>query len=334
MRRAGGWILGFCIVAAMAGGAWIGLRPVLTRETLLIGVTRGERDPSSDAMLSGMRFALDEVGNRAGNCRVELFDPSAQPSRQPAVSMTLGTPHLLQATASDGDGTLGKPLKTVSMSVYPLRVLPDLTELGAAAAVWSRESGASRTVLLSDEPSDRSQQVAEGFVKEGPRPLAHLDATGGGAGGPEPLTDRILAQKPDLVFYSGEDAPYGRAFELFDALRKRGYAGRLAMADADPEVSFLAVPTRVVDGTLLVSPIGPPSREFAAAYEPATGRHAGPHAWPGYLLMKAVLERIERARSGRAAALRDAFWENPSPPRPCALYVARDGKFAFLQDLK
>jgi len=339
MRRAGGWVLGLLVAAAMAGGAWIGLRPVLTRETLLVGVTRGERDPSNDALLSGMRFALDEVGSRAGNCRVELFDASAQPGRQSAVSITLGAPSFLQAVAGDGDGSGGVPMKTVSMAMYPLQVLPTLMELGAAAAVWSRESGASRTVLLYDEPSERSQQVAEGFAKADPQPVARLDATGGEEGLPssearEPLLDRILAQKPDLVFYAGEEAPYGRAFELFGALRKRGYAGRLAMADADPEVSFLAVPTRVVEGTLLVSPIGPPSREFAAAYEPATGRHAGPHAWPGYLLMKAVLERVDRARSGRGSALRDAFWEYPSAPRHGALYVAREGRFSFVRDLE
>jgi ABC-type branched-subunit amino acid transport system substrate-binding protein len=281
-----------------------------------------------------MRFALDEVGNRAGTCRIELSDAPARPGRQPDVSILLGASGLLQAIASDGEGSGGAPMKTVSMAMYPLRVLPDLRELGEAAAAWARKSGAARTVLLIDEPSDPSQQVAEGFEKEGPRPLARLDATEFGAGGPESLIDRILAQKPDLVFYAGEEAPYGRAFTLFDALRKRGYVGRLAMADADPEVSFLAVPTRVVDGTLLVSPIGPPSREFAAAYEPATGRHAGPHAWPGYLLMRAVLERVDRARSSRAAALREAFLENPSVPRPGALYVAREGKFVFLQDLK
>jgi ABC-type branched-subunit amino acid transport system substrate-binding protein len=148
------------------------------------------------------------------------------------------------------------------------------------------------------------------------------------------LLDRVLREKPDLVFYAGEAAPYGRAFELFEGLRKRGYAGRLAMGDADPEVSFLAVPARVVEGTLLISAIGPPSPEFAAAYEPATGRRAGPHAWPGYLLMKAVLAGIDRAGSCHGDKLRPAFAKDPSKPRPCALYVARSGKFEFLQDLR
>jgi hypothetical protein len=144
----------------------------------------------------------------------------------------------------------------------------------------------------------------------------------------------VLSDKPDLLVFAGEEAPYTRTFEFFDGLRKSGYAGRFVTADADPEVSFLAVPTPVVEGTLLVSPIGPPSPEFAAVYEPATGRRAGPHAWPGYLMMNALLNIIERAASRSPSDLRAAFRAYAPVPRPCALYVFKGGKFEFVEDLK
>lgn len=330
MRRAGGWILGLLVAAAMAGGGWIGLRPILNRETLVVRFVRGERDPSSDAMLSGLRFALDEVGGKAGPCRIELLETSQQPGRQGTVFISVCDPFLIEARVQEPD--FGVPIKRGGTGPEPIRVLPTLRELGEAAAAWVLASGATRTVLLCDEKNRFSQDIADGY-DERSRPVpARLDTMG--EEGTPALLDRVLLEKPDLVFYAGEAAPFGRAFELFEGLRKRGYAGRLVMGDADPEVSYLAVPARVVEGTILISPIGPPSAEFAAAYEPATGRHAGPHAWPGYLMMKALLAGIDRTGSCHWDKLRAAFEKDPPKPRPCALYVARDGKFAFLQDLK
>jgi hypothetical protein len=50
--------------------------------------------------------------------------------------------------------------------------------------------------------------------------------------------------------------------------------------------------------------------------------------------MKAVLQVIDRAGSSRRDALHQALRELAPKPRPCALYVAREGKFCFVQDLK
>ena len=44
------------------------------------------------------------------------------------------------------------------------------------------------------------------------------------------------------------------------------FAGALVTSEADPEVSCLAVRTRLVDGTFLVSPFAPPPPEFSAGY--------------------------------------------------------------------
>jgi len=221
----------------------------------------------------------------------------------------------------------------------PIRVVPGLQQLGLASALWVLKSGHRRAVLLFDENSPRSEEVARGFDTIGADLKLRLDADVGGDSATrttrqEALIDRILAEKPDLVFYAGEEAPYSRSFELFEVFRRKGFAGKLMMADADPEVSFLAVPAKVVEGTLLVSPISPPSRDFASAYEPATGRHAGPHAWPGYLTMKEILMALEHAQSGARGPLIDAFNQAARKPRNSALYVFRGGKFVFVQDLK
>jgi len=98
----------------------------------------------------------------------------------------------------------------------------------------------------------------------------------------------------------------------------------LVTVDVDPEVSFLAFPSRFPPGTLLISTISPPSAEFAAKYEPATGRKAGPHAWPGYLAMKAALEVLDRTAFPRLGRPRAIDRRNSTDASVHALYVVKE----------
>ncbi len=335
MRRAGGWILGVLIVAAMAVGGGIALRPLFTRETVRIGYFRATdaRGPSNDAMFSGAAFAVEEAGRRAGRFRIEFTEVKPIDSKLPPVWM--GTS---EALLEPGDFQPYR-FRISVMDTHPrniegqLRILPGFTEQGAAAARWARASEAAVILLLRDTASPRGASIAGGFSAL--LPLARIDHVDPlePADKRATLIGRILSYSPDLVFYSGEEAPYGTSDALFSALRAKGYAGKLLMAEADPEVSYLAVPCRVPEGTLLLSPIGPPSKEFASQYEPATGRHAGPHGWVGYLAMKAALGVIENSKTASGEEFQSLV-DRQTPTRPCALYVARDGKFAFLQDLK
>jgi hypothetical protein len=336
MRRVGGWILVGVAVAAMAGGGWVALKPLLRRETLVVGFFRADagRDPSNDALYSGAAFALEEAGGKAGGFHVVLVEP--KPTDAPLPGVWIGTSEALQ---QHGDHQ-PRPFLVSLLETLPrpvagqLQILPGCAEVGRAAAAWSVSSGARRIFLLRERGSARSTRIAEAFEAAGKVAAQEsLEATLGATGRRE-LVTRIMAAAPDLVFYSGEDAPYGTSEALFTELRTRGYAGTLIMADGDPEVSFLAVPSRVPDGTLLLSPIGPPSASFAARYEPATKRHAGPHGWIGYLGMKAALEVIDRTGSTQIKDLRSTAARLPADAAPCALYVARDGKFVFLQNLK
>jgi ABC-type branched-subunit amino acid transport system substrate-binding protein len=213
-------------------------------------------------------------------------------------------------------------------------ILAGFARQGAAAGSWVRASGTRSVLLLRDAASLRGCSIADGFVRS--MAFVRMEALDSfeDPGKRAALIRRILANPPGIVFYSGEDAPYGTSEALFSELRANGYAGTLVMGEADPEVSFLALPCRVPEGTYLVSPIGPPSPAFASAYEPATGRHAGPHGWVGYLAMKATLEVLEQATTGKAEELQ-AIARRLPPLRPsCALYVVRNGAFEFVQELK
>src|SRR5262245_41422601 len=100
----------------------------------------------------------------------------------------------------------------------------------------------------------------------------------------------------------------------------------LAMAEPDPEVSFLATRPDLVDGTYLVSPFAPAPPELAKAI----GTTPGPHVTAGYFAMKAALEAIDRANSIDPEELRRAAAKLPyfdaqgrEALRKCALYRAK-----------
>ena len=308
----------------MAAGAGFAFRPVFRREALTIAylVSLDARPPSSASMINGARFAIEEAGSKAGGCKINLIVPAGIEDPVFQVSMSVQDSHLLGAQFQGPKGTAW------------LFVLPGLEDQGKAAAAWAKETGAQKTILLCDLATSSSLAILEGFKSGAGKSGVPFEGPIDTAIDRDLLLDRVISAKPDLVFYAGEAAPYSTAHFIFDAIRKKGYTGRLAMGDADPEVSFLAVPHHVVEGTYLISPIGPPSKEFAAAYEPASKRRAGPHAWPAYLTMKAVLEVIDLAGSNRPEDLHQAAALHPTPLRPCALYVSREGNFEFIQNLK
>jgi hypothetical protein len=334
MRRAGGWMLGLVVVAAMATGAWIALRPLYTRETITIGYFRSGvgRDPSNDAMFSGAQFALEEAGGRAGRFRVQFADFKTAYSKLPMV--WIGT---REALAEPGD--VHSPRLCISlMDGLPhdddgeLRILATYEDQGRAAAEWAKSKGYSHVYLVQDVGGTKGGGIGELFQQAFPTSPGGAIDVGGPPDQWRELVDRILLYNPALLFYAGEEAPYSTAEPMFKTLREKGFAGTILMGEKEPEVSFLALPCRVPEGTLLISPIGPPSKEFAAKYEPATGRHAGPHGWVGYQAMKAALDVIDRAES---AVEFQSILDRLGPiRRPCHLYRARNGRWEFEQEVK
>lgn len=323
-RRAGGWILALLVVGAMAGGGGFALRRTFNRElvTVVMVQSPSDRGPTGKAILRGAGFALEETGRRAGRYRVSLHErePVTQSSLPDTVVAWIGTSEALLSRGHQQ----GRPFQVSVFDTHPAD--PCWERQGACAARWAKKIGRARATLLHDSESLTSRAIgaafetaarAQGVQVEGP-----LDAT-------LENIDRILASKPDLIFYSGEEAPYVTATKIFAALREKGFAGRLATGEADPEVSYLATRTGPVDGTYLVSPFAPASPDLAARM----GFVPGPHVTAGYDAMKRVLDTIDRADSVAeddlhrvAAALQTT--------RPCALYVAKNGVYEFVELLE
>jgi hypothetical protein len=337
MRRAGGWLLGLFVVGAMAGGGWYAMRHVVKREVVDVVFLKCGRDPTDKAVVRGGQAALAEAGERAGRYRIRLVE--APLSGAAAGDVWIGTSGALLQ-----QGDLQPPPFFISVvDTHPLdaaghfRIVPGCDRQGRAAAAWAKKSKASRVFFLVDRPSLRSMAIAESF-KHAARELgvAVLEPVSSSTERPD-LQQQVLASGADLLFYSGEEAPYGTAYALFLALRALGYKGTFLMAEADPEVSFLATRPSLVDGTYLVSPYAPAPPQLA----PVVGTTHGPHVTAGYFAMKAALGAIDLANSRETADLRRAAWKLPyfdaqgrATLRPCALYVAKNGLFEFVELLE
>jgi hypothetical protein len=331
VKRAGGWLLGLLVIAVMgAAGAYV-VRRVTPRETatVVLFLRYGDYDPTAEALKRGARFALEETRSRAGHYRVHLIEFSQ--GFVPSSSIWLGTSEDILRL---GD-VQPPPFTMTVVDTHPwnpagsFRITPGCDRQGKAAAAWAKKSGAARIVLLRDKSNLRSQAIATAFAASAQIVEEPLDDS-------LENVDRILAAKANLVFYSGEQAPYSTAYNLFAALRGKGYDGTLLMGDADPNVSFLAIRPDLLDGTYLVSPFAPAPPDLAARM----GKTPGPHVTAGYLALKATLEAIDYANSTEPADLRRAAAKLPyfdaagASTRPCALYVARNGLFQFVEVLK
>jgi hypothetical protein len=334
MNRAGAWILGLLVVASMAGGGWVALRRHLHREPakIVITSTATARGPTVGALQRGAEAALAEWGGRAGRFKIRLvlqgdLEGAGAAMGTSEALLLLGDhqPPIFFVTALDNH-----PVEIAGS----LRITPSPARQGQVAAAWAKRKGSKRVFLLFDAGTNRSEAIADAFGTEARRLGLTVDGPAEAAGLP---LRAVLESGCDLVFYSGEQAPYGTGFKVFSAIRKTGFSGPLVMADADPEVSFLATRPDLVDGTYLVSPFAPAPPEVAAR----TGATPGPHVTAGYYAMRAALEAIDLANSLEPDDLRRAAARLPyfdaqgrAALRTCALYVARAGKFEFVEPLE
>jgi len=331
VKRAGGWLLAVVAIGAMGGAAWYALRGAFHRQKIGILFIESGRGPGPTyhAIWRGAEIALSESTNRAGRYRVEMLD--IPPGRGDEISMIaawIGTSEALLYQGHLQD----PPFYVSAVDTHPhdpkgiFSVTPRCARQGKAAAAWAKKSGATRAALLVERTSLRSRAIGEAFKASIPI-VGQLDVDD---------AHRVLELKPDLIFFAGEEAPYSTAFKVFTALRAKGYAGPLLMGEADPEVSYLATRPDLVEGTYLVSPFAPAPPELAARM----GSTPGPHVTAGYLAMRAAIRAIDRAdtlvtsKLVRAAAELPDFDATGASTRPCAIYVARNGIFEFVEELK
>jgi hypothetical protein len=335
----------------MAGGAWLGLRPYLTRESVAVALIRydGVPSPSSDAVESGFRLALEERAHRAGRFRARYgrLDPSQALFLTQDVRTSPPAPFDGDVVAVVTCCPEGQCEGEALLTLAPLgledgepescfRLLPGLKRQGEAAARWAQARRAGRPFVVREMFDDEIDLVVQGFRAEAARAGLEILEVDPYHEPVESLAGEIRDAKADLVFFGGEKAPYAKANRLFAALRDQGFRGTLLVADPDPGVSLLAVPGSLPAGTYVVSSLAPPPADFASRYRAFAGKDPGPHVYYGYLAGRAALEAIEAANSkDREAVRRAAPAKGPATAANApALYLVQEGRVDFVEILK
>src|SRR5262245_60659368 len=193
----------------MGAAGWFTLRGAFHRQTigiLFLYSARGE-GPTHQAIWRGAEVALAESTGRAGRYRVKMGEVFRTGPDGTEVAARIGTSEALLA-----QGLLLEPPFFVSVvDTHPhdpkgcFRVTPGCSRQGQAAAAWAKKSGASRPALLVERTSLRSRAIAAAFKASIPV-AGEADVED---------ADRLLELKPDLIFFSGEEAPYSTAFKVF-----------------------------------------------------------------------------------------------------------------------
>jgi branched-chain amino acid transport system substrate-binding protein len=311
MRRSVPWLLGLAVTGFL-GGAWIGLRPFVRRETVVI-VSLLDRKYGSkektDAIVAGIRRALDECGGCAGRFWLALEDQDVgyaecglwgtlqartrAAAERPEVAAIIGTSDsracmvlselnqagLLMVSPDDRASYLTKPghfMEDTPECYRPagrisyLRVIPADDVLERGRARWAAGAGFRRPFVVRDSGSEE-RIFFDVFSYEARR----AGMTPAGSDGKDRHADwgslarRIVEAGPDLLYLNASLSDGGRA--LVAETRRRGFRGTVLLAGRPPAGTW-------EEGTVVLSlPRGP--EEY------------------GYLAARAVIESLERAGS-------------------------------------
>jgi ABC-type branched-subunit amino acid transport system substrate-binding protein len=360
MRRTGGWLLGLAAVSAIAIGGVLAFRPILFRETVKIASALPRKEPGTGEIVNGIRLALDEHEYRAGRFRVEYVDhdefpaiapaPSPSPHDDPSVVAIIGcfdAPHARYVTRTDPTPML----RVAAVSSWSIAnnayarswtaVTAPLMMQGGAAAGLARRLGCRSAFVVTSSGRDRSGILAEFRARARELGLAVLAEEGFDVERPDAtgLVRQVGEKNPDVVFLNSFD--FAIAGRVIKQIRSAGFIGRILATEDCKLQEFLDQGGVGVEGTLLLSTLAIPSKEFSQRYRDKFASAPDELAFLGYRACKAALRSIaladtkDREAILHAAQSRASFSDGDGPDKPAlGTYVVRGGKFEFMEEVR
>ena len=332
MRRGSYALIGLVAVAGMAAAAWILVGPHLRRETVTIVSLlprTGSAKPQTDAIVLGIRLALDEHDHRAGRFRVkhEDWDYSVAAGGLNSTGATLdrltrqakGRPDILAVLGAYESASTYRILQAHLVDEVPFVTISPGSTRGDLTDYPQRDGGLGGEFhpgryffrTLPAQPmqgtlaarwakrqgmkrvhhyrSDRDHDLELLSAFRKEAELEGLTVTESAEGYPSEMARNQARERPDLVFLSGNDPQV--AADVVGYLRLAGYRGKILLGSGSLEPLFLKELGNGAE-VYLTSLDAPPPPDFV--------RRAGisnPHAYYGYLAAKAALQAISQADS-------------------------------------
>lgn len=375
MRRGSYALIGLVAVAGMAAAAWILVGPHLRRETVTIVSLlprQGSPKPQTDAIVQGIRLALDEHDHRAGRFKVRHEDwdyfvaagglGSTSARAQELAHKAHQRRDVLALIGAYDSASTCRILVFVGrqepcLLISPASTLWDLTEKEYRDGFFAGE-GDPGPALFRTIPARPVQGIlAARWAKRQGMKRVHLYREDRGRDSEllnafrEEARHEELAvtesaetcasemarlqalERPDLVFLGGNDPQV--AADVVGYLRLAGYRGKVLLGSGELEPLLLKELDETA-GVYVTDSTAPPPPDFA--------RRAGtadPYAYYGYLAAKAAIESIARADSKdrveviRACARLPMFDPRGETAQPAVgLHRIVDGRFELVEVLR
>jgi branched-chain amino acid transport system substrate-binding protein len=285
-----------------------------------LGPTTGDYANLGVNIVNGAKLALDEY---EGDCEVELteFDSQGDPTQATPLATEIINDEsvigVLGPTFSGESDATGPAFAEAGLvTVSGSATNPDLTSNGwetfhriigtdaaqapADAALLTGELGATQ-VFVIDDASEYGAGLAAGVAEGLGDAMVGTETVQQGDRDFNTVVTRVVDSGADAVFFGGY---YQEAGLLVNQLRSGGFDGPFVAGDGVLDPGFLeSAGGASADNSFLTCPCGPPTPEFAEAYEALSGQAPGTYSPEGYDVMNMFLAGLDAGNTDRAAML-------------------------------
>ncbi len=375
MRRGGYALLGLVALAGMGAAAWLLVVPHLRRETLTIVSLlprQGSAKPQTDAIVQGIRLALEEHDRRAGRFKLRHDDWDYSVSAGSLNSMEAKADYRISAASLryDVPAVIGaydnatslrillhqRGLEDPFLVISPASTRSELTEHDSRGPATFPATGPATFFRTIPARPVQGWLAARWAVRQGMKrvhvyhddrdhdpelPVAFRDearqcglaVTESAEAYPSEMARLQARARPDLIYMTGNDPEV--AADVIGFLRLAGYEGKVLLGSGSLEPTLLKEPGKIPE-VYVTDSTAPPPPDF----QRRTGT-TDPYAYYGYLAAKAAIEAIAKADSkDRAEVIRacaklpmfDPLGEIAQPA--LGLYRIANGRFEPVEVLR
>lgn len=285
-----------------------------------LGPTTGDAANLGINIVNGAKLALDQY---EGDCDVTLteFDSQGDPTQatplatdiinNDAVIGVLGPtfsgesdatgPAFAEAGLVTVSGSATNPdLTTNGWETFHRIIGTDAAQAPAVASLLTGELAASQ-VFVIDDASEYGAGLAAGVEEGLGDTVAGTETIQQGDRDFNTVVTRVVDSGADAVFFGGY---YQEAGLLVNQLRSGGFDGPFVAGDGVLDPGFVETAGGdAANNSFLTCPCGPPTADFASAYETLSGQAPGTYSAEGFDVMNMYLAGLDAGNTDRASML-------------------------------
>lgn len=271
---------------------------------------------------NGAKLAINQWNKDNPDCKVTLaeFDSQGDPTQAPGLAQKAAEDKKIVAIvgpAFSGESAqanplfneAGLPLVTASATNPDLakqsfsvfhRALANDSAQGPAVGKYILDTLKGKKVAVIDDASEYGKGLADivrKTIKDGGATVATSESIDPKADDYSATVNKIVADKPDTVFYGGY---YREAGLLVKQLRDAGVDAKFVSGDGSLDPGFVKnAGASAADGAVITCPCAPSPADFTSAYKDAFSKDPGTYSPEAYDSTNIILQAIKHGKYDR-----------------------------------